>query len=196
MNPQTFIFLGNSGSGKGTQARLLEAYLKTNPDVSVLYLETGSYFREFIKSSSYTAELSRLAYGKGERQPDFLAVSMWSKGLINELSPRDTLIIDGTPRSLSEAKILSTAIAFYNRSPAHLVFLNVSRDWSEKRLSERGRSDDTDVAKRIKRLDWFDRDVQPALAYLKEDPHYVFHDINGEQTIEKVHADIVSAISS
>ncbi len=197
VNPQTFIFLGNSGSGKGTQARLLESYIqKKNPEASVFYLETGNHFREFIQSSSYSAELSRALYEKGERQPDFLAVHMWSKALINELSPRDTLIIDGTPRSLPEAEILSTALVFYNRSPAHFIFLNVSRAWSEERLRKRGRSDDTDVVKRIKRLDWFDLDVKPALVYVENNPAYTLHEINGEQSIEKVHTDIISDIFS
>jgi hypothetical protein len=44
-----------------------------------------------------------------------------------------------------------------------------------------------------KRLDWFDKDTLPALAYMKGDHLFNFIEVNGEQSIEKVHADIMAA---
>lgn len=57
MTPQTFIFFGPSGSGKGTQARLLIEYLeKKDPERKTVYIETGRRFRDFITEASYTAK--------------------------------------------------------------------------------------------------------------------------------------------
>ena len=36
INPKTFIFIGRSGCGKGTQANLLIEYLKKGPFLSVV----------------------------------------------------------------------------------------------------------------------------------------------------------------
>ena len=49
MNPQTFVFIGRSGCGKGTQAKLLQDVLKEkNPDQEIFYIETGANFRKFL----------------------------------------------------------------------------------------------------------------------------------------------------
>jgi adenylate kinase len=196
MNPKTFIFTGRSGCGKGTQVELLKEYIAKN-DVSktpIFYLETGARFRDFIKGDSYSSKLSNEMYKNGVRQPDFLAVWMWSHIFINDLKGGEHIFIDGTPRSLAEAKVLNTAMKFYGRGKPYVVYLNVSRDWSEKKLLGRGRLDD-DREDIKKRLDWYDKDVQPAVDFYKNDTDVIFLDINGEQPIEKVHEDIVAAIS-
>ena len=60
MKPQTFIFIGRSGCGKGTQAELVQEHLKQiDPKRKVLYIQTGAEFREFIKGNSETQKLSK-----------------------------------------------------------------------------------------------------------------------------------------
>jgi thymidylate kinase len=43
-------------------------------------------------------------------------------------------------------------------------------------------------------LDWFDENVKDAMDAFRELPRYNFIDINGEQSIEEVHQDILTAI--
>ncbi len=105
-NPQTFIFIGRSGCGKGTQADLLKEYLEKNRSNSVFYLESGARFREFISQNSFTANLSREIMKSGGLQPAFLAIHIWSHIMIEQMNEGKHLIIDGTPRLLDEAKIL------------------------------------------------------------------------------------------
>ncbi len=51
------------------------------------------------------------------------------------------------------------------------------------------------IQKKIKkRLDWFDTDVQPVIDWFKSNDFYNFLDINGEQTIEEVHQEIMEKI--
>jgi adenylate kinase family enzyme len=104
------------------------------------------------------------------------------------------LIIDGTPRSLPEAEVLSSALDFYSRQGAHVLYLDVSRAWADKRLLERGRLDDATYTKRNKRMDWFDRDVFPAIEYIKNEDRYHLYVINGEQTVEGVHNEILTNV--
>ena len=103
------------------------------------------------------------------------------------------LVFDGAPRARDEAEVLTTALEFYKRERPTIIHINVSRAWSEKHLLARGRSDDVNLAKIDKRLDWFDKDVMPAIGYFINTPYYRVLEINGEQSIEKVHSDIIAA---
>ena len=192
---QTVIFIGRSGCGKGTQATLLrERIYRLDPEKrQILYVETGERFRQFIRGESFSSKLSKLVYENDDRQPDFLACSMWTNMLLSELDENMHIIFDGAPRALSEAAMLTSAFTFYKREKPTVIYLSVSRDWSEKRLLSRGRADDFRLAKIEKRLDWFDKDVMPAVEYFKKNPFYRFFDVNGEQSVEQVHAEIIAA---
>jgi len=191
---QTVIFIGRSGCGKGTQADLLrERIVRFDPDKrQILYVETGEHFRRFIRGQSYSSKLSYRAYESDDRQPDFLACYMWAKILLEELEENMHLIFDGAPRALPEAQVLTSALQFYMREKPTVIHLNVSREWSEKHLLARGRTDDVNISKIDKRLNWFEKDVAPAIEYFRDNPYYRYFEINGEQPIEKVHAEIIA----
>ena len=194
MSPQTFIFTGRSGCGKGTQAELLQKHLKEkDPDNEIFYIETGANFREFMKGEKYSNKLANKIYENGDRQPDFLAVWMWSHVVIEKFKGTEHLFFDGITRSLPEAEMFTTAKDFYNRDVT-VVYLNVSREWSEARLTSRGRSDDKSLEEIKKRLDWFDRDSYPAVEYFNVHKGYNLLDINGEQSVEDVHKEILSKL--
>jgi adenylate kinase family enzyme len=89
---------------------------------------------------------------------------------------------------------MDTAFNFYGRKNIFVVHLNVSRKWSEDRLLGRGRMDDVDLTKVKKRLDWFEEDVVPAIEFFKVNPNYNYIDVNGEQTIEEVYAEMIEKI--
>ncbi len=103
---QTFVFIGRSGCGKGTQAKLLMEHLKqVEPERAVYYLETGAKFREFLDKGYPSSELARRRMDAGERQPDFLAVYMWSHLFVENMKGDEPLVLDGTPRSILEAQV-------------------------------------------------------------------------------------------
>lgn len=195
MNLQTIIFIGRSGAGKGMQSGMLQEYLKEKtPDSPILYIETGAYFRNFVKSDGYTWERARVVNEIGGRQPDFLAVWVWGNIFVEKLRGDQHVIFDGTPRSVPEAKMLDTAFPFYERHNPTVIFLNVSQAWAEDRLHGRGRADDLKPEVVAKRLAFFDTDVAPAVEYYRDHVGYKFIEVNGEQTPEKVHADILKQL--
>jgi len=93
------IFLGAPGSGKGTQSSILAKELEI-PTIS-----TGDIIRGVLKSGSEKADLLKSYMDKGALVPDDLVV-----GLLNDrLSQPDCskgYILDGFPRTLSQARIL------------------------------------------------------------------------------------------
>ncbi len=194
MDLHTVIFIGRSGCGKGTQAGLLKDRIYKN-DLEkrhILYVETGERFRQFLRGENYSSKLSNEIYEEGLLQPSFLGCFMWGHQLIEELKENMHIIFDGVSRTRPEAEVFTTALDFYKREKPAVIYINVSRKWSEDRLLSRGRADDKSLSKINKRLDWFDKDVLSAIEYFKSNSYYNFIEINGEQSIEKVHADIVA----
>ena len=191
-----FVFIGRSGCGKGTQGKLLLEFLnkKQSRDDGVLYLETGDRFREFIKSDAYSNQLSRQVMVDALPQPSFLAVWMWAHILVEELTAdHQTLILDGTPRSLIEAQALDTAFKFYGFTELFVIHLDVSREWSRSHLLKRGRKDDN-LPDIDKRLDWYETDVVPALDFYINDPKYQYLKLNGEESMDEIHSAIIARL--
>lgn len=192
MIPQTFIFIGRSGSGKGTQASLLRAYLeKTQPSVPVKYLQTGAEFRAFLQGDSYTQKTAKALSGKGALQPAFLAIYLWAKFLTEQLTGGEHVIIDGTPRKHDEAQVLDSVFGFYGRAKPTILFMNVSGAETARRLAVRQRLDDNSAEIRS-RLAWYETDVAPAVEWYRTNPNYRFVEVNGEQSEAKIHADIIA----
>jgi len=191
---KTFIFIGRSGCGKGTQIELLSKKLKEeNPDIDINYISTGNVLRKFWKGNTYTHKLSKEILEKGKLQPEFLVTYLWGKDLVEDMNGNEHLILDGTPRRLNEAEVLDSAINFYERENPIVIHLNVSRKWATDRLLNRGRSDDG-IKQIEKRLNWFDTEVIPAIKYFENNELYKVLDINGEQSIEEVFAEMINKI--
>lgn len=192
MSPRTILFYGRSGCGKGTQAALLAERLKEGGD-PVLMIETGKLFREFMERENYTSALTKALLGKGGLLPEFLPVWIWTQIIIDRFNGAEHLVLDGLARRSAESEVLDGALQFYERLPADVVMINVSRAWSFIRLKGRGRYDDTD-ADINRRLDWYETVVASAIAYFRNRPDYRFHEINGEQPVETVEKDIITAL--
>lgn len=190
----TYIFIGRSGCGKGTQSRLMIEYIKQAAGLAenpVLHVETGAHLREFIQGSSLASQKAKQIMDAKELQPSFVSNFIWSKELIENVTGGEHIIIDGSPRKLVEAEILDSGLSFLGRVKPKVVHLNVSREWSKERLLGRGRTDD-DILGIEKRLDWFDGEVAPVIEFFRNADNFDYLDINGEQSIEKVHQDILN----
>lgn len=194
MKPLTVIFFGKSGSGKGTQSDLLLKKLTAiDPDRKVLYVETGQRFREFMNGPSYVAKKVKETLSQGKLMPPFLAVWNWTGFLIENLQNDEHLVFDGICRRIEEAPMFEGALQFLDSQKPVFILLDVNHEEVTRRLLARGRHDDKHE-KIAERLGWFEKDVVPAINFFKESPHSTFVTVNGDQSIEKVHADVLRAL--
>lgn len=194
MSQYTFIIFGPSGSGKGTQAHLLIDLLKKiDSEKEVMYIETGQKFREFADGTSYTAALVKGVMSTGALLPEFLPIWMWTEILVHDFKGHENIIFEGVSRREHEAPILDSAMRFYKRENPFVISLKVSKEWATERLNARGRYDDT-PADIVERLNWYDKNVVPAIEFFKNDPYYKFIEVNGEKSIEEVHEEIVKKL--
>jgi adenylate kinase len=192
---RAYIFFGRSGSGKGTQAKLLCDHLEEKTGRKSLYVETGARFREFMQGDSLSAHLTKEMLEQGGLMPEFLPIWLWSEVFVKNYTGEENLILDGLSRRLDEAPVLDSAMGFYKFSNPYVVYIDVSREKAFEMMKSRGRADDTDEYIN-ERLDWFDEDVVPAVNYFKNNIKYNFISVNGEQGIDEVHKELVEKIEN
>ncbi len=195
MKPHAFIFYGPSGCGKGTQAKLLIEVLKKQGSAKdVIYVETGARIREFINDTAgFTRDVVKDILDHGGLLPEFVPIWIWSHYIIEKYTGAEHLVLDGVARRAQEAPIIEAALRFYGFETFAVILMKVSHSWAKEKLKSRGRYDDDD--KEIdKRLDWFEKNTMPAVDHFRALPGVNFIEINGEQPIEKVHADILAAV--
>jgi adenylate kinase len=192
---KVFIILGRSGCGKGTQADLLMTHLRTLEGriSKTLHIESGALLRGFAKGGNYTQLKIKASLNEGVLVPESVVVALWTDFLIANFNGTENMVFDGTPRKLHEAQLLDNALQFYGVEKPFVICINVSKEWSEKRLLGRARKDDTPEAV-ARRLAWFDSEVMPTINYYKNNSFYNFVEINGEQPINVVQNEILAKL--
>ena len=193
--PYTFIFFGIVGSGKGTQIELLQKYLVEHNLVEDIVLAyPGAGYRTLIKEGYYTGKLVKDTLEKGYLQPDFLTNGLVTSTLAYEMKEHSTIFADGYPRSVSQSQALEELLSYYGRNEVNIIYIELSNEEAIKRMKLRGRSDDTDEGI-ANRFDEYINNVIPAMNYFKDKEGYMIHTINGEQSVEAVHTDIINALA-
>ncbi len=195
MTQQTLIFTGPQGSGKGTQIELLEAYLRrTDPERALVHFEMGKSLRALAAQESYTATLVRGTLAQGNLVPYVISCSVFAQHLMAHMGGNEHLVIDGFPRTADQVPALHSAVEFYGRKDPAVVCINISDEEAVRRLRLRGRADDSDEQIRT-RLEWSRKETMPNVEWFRAHPEYHVVDINGEQSVEDVHKDILAALS-
>jgi adenylate kinase len=194
-HPQTVIFIGPQGSGKGTQiARLASRLREKDPTRRVVDVQTGRRFRALAaKGENFTETHVAETIDTGMFQPLFLSVVLWGDAFLHHVDTECHLLIDGFPRTVEEAVVLETALAFYARAPLTVIILDVPEEQVRERMKQRARKDDTDEAIAIRLQDYRDKTL-PVLAYYeKRDDTRMIH-INASRDIDTVASDVAEAL--
>ncbi|MDD5613729.1 MAG: adenylate kinase [Candidatus Omnitrophica bacterium] len=131
MNRVNLLIMGPPGAGKGTQADLIsERY-------AVPHISTGNMFRDILKdSSNELARELRKYVEKGELVPDDVVLKMVRARLLNNDSKKG-FILDGFPRTMSQAKSLDLLLKEIGREIGLAVYLEASLDVILERLTGR-----------------------------------------------------------
>lgn len=194
MKPITVVFFGRAGSGKGTQAKLLmERVRAADPSMRFIYVETGERLRQFMTGGSYSAKIVKETLNQGKLLGAFIPIWVWTSLLIDEYKGGESLVFDGVARRPEEAPILDTAMQLYSQDKPFVIHLDVPADEVTVRLLKRGRHDDKEE-KIAERLRSYETDILKSIDYFRQSPTVRFVEVNGHQSIEKVHEDIAKAL--
>lgn len=212
-----FILIGRSGSGKGTQAKLLNKHFGGN----LFHVVTGDLFRHLAKQKTDTSKRIAEILIEGGLPFDDLATTLWMYQIAHNLKEDQGLICDGFPRRVKEAENLDRFLEFLKRKQdVRVLLIDVSEKEAFDRLTKRRackkcgrlipwvgefkklkvcecggklyyRTDDKPKA--IKgRMEYFKKSVVPTIDYYKKQKRLIR--IDGEQSIEDVFKDILKAI--
>jgi adenylate kinase len=193
MDSYTFIFFGIIGSGKGTQMELLKKYLAEHDGRECVYAYPGAEYRRLIESGSYTGNIVKDSVNRGELQPDFLTSAIVTNILTSSLTNDKNLIVDGYPRTVVQSKDFEMMMKFYKRKDIKVIYIEVGKEEATKRNLLRGRADDTKEGI-ARRFDEYIDNVVPAMNYFKGKEGYEMYAVDGEQSVESVHKDIIKAL--
>jgi adenylate kinase len=181
-----WILLGPPGSGKGTQAKkLADRY-------GALHLSTGDLLRAEVAAGSDVGRAANAYMERGDLVPDQLILEM-IRGRLAALPNGAGFILDGFPRTETQAVELDRMLESMDLAVDHAVLVDVGDPEIKKRLSGRarleGRSDDTETVIE-RRLDVYRRQTTPLIAYY--DQRGLVVRIDGEQPIDAVFAGLES----
>ena len=190
--PMTVVFFGIQGSGKGTQASLLEDFLVRNSDDNVLRLEMGDRLRCFASGSGEANKRVGAIMKGGGLLPAFIPSHMMTSFFLTEFTGTEHLIFDGVARRIEQSMVLDDALTFYGRSDYHVITLELSEEEANRRMQLRHRSDDAETQIR-KRFEWYKSETIPALEELKRRGRTV-HAVDGHPSIEEIHKNVLAVL--
>lgn len=193
MQPQTFVFFGIVGSGKGTQVKLLTDFLKEKDGRDLVYIGTGEIFRQLMDLDNEDARFLGQKMSEGELITDDFTNRSVSDALKTKFSTEKHLIFDGYPRTVPQSVVFEDMMNSFKRGEVKIIYIEVGKEEAMKRNLLRGRHDDTEAGL-AKRFDEYINNVVPAMNYFRNKNNYQIYTINGEQSVENVHKEIISKL--
>lgn len=125
-----YILMGLPGAGKGTQATsIVEKY-------HMPHISTGQMFRTMIKAETDDGLVARKYIDKGQLVADDITVQMVRERL-QEDDCRKGFLLDGFPRTISQANALDEILKSLNISLDAVISIEVPEEELLKRLSGR-----------------------------------------------------------
>ncbi|NLK72041.1 MAG: adenylate kinase [Clostridiales bacterium] len=209
------VLLGPPGAGKGTQA----AYIVEK--FNIPHISTGDIFRKNVKEGTELGKKAKAYMDKGELVPDEVVVAIVEDRL-KEDDCKEGFLLDGFPRTVTQAENLDIVLDKMNVAINKVININVNKDVLVERASGRRvcrncgatyhivfkptkaenicdicggevyqRSDDAEATV-SKRIEVYIQETQPLIKYYENKGSLVT--INGEQDMDHVRKDIISAL--
>jgi adenylate kinase len=182
------LLLGPQGSGKGTQAKRIEA------EYGIPHIATGEMLRNAIEQETELGRRVKPIVESGRLVPDDLMIDLIRERL-GEPDTAHGFILDGFPRTSPQADALDTMLAEIGRDLSIVFAFQLPDEVATERLRRRARlenrSDDTPEAI-ARRLALYHEETEPLVE------HYRLHGnlvgIHGDRTVNEVFREIQEAL--
>ena len=190
MKYRTILMFGAPGSGKGTHGRNLGVI------PGFFHCACGDVFRS-LRPDSPLGKIFLEYSSRGELVPDQPAIELWrqfidSSTKIGRFHPgEDTLVLDGIPRSVPQAEMLSDTLEV-----VAMFYLTSSRENLVARMQRRAikdnRLDDANLDVIRQRLKIYEKETKPVINFYGKK---LVHRINTDQSPVKTFLDILKRVA-
>lgn len=182
------LLLGPQGSGKGTQAKRIEA------EYGIPHIATGEMLRTAIDQETELGQRVKPIVESGRLVPDDLMIDLIRERL-GEDDTDEGFLLDGFPRTSAQADALDTMLSEIGRELSIVFEFQLSDDVATERLMGRAelesRSDDTPEAI-ARRLALYHEETEPLIE------HYRLHGnlvgIHADNSVNEVFAELQEAL--
>ena len=175
------ILFGPPGSGKGTQAKVLEKKF------DLLQISTGDLFRYELGNNTPLGQKARSYMDKGQLVPDEVTIAMLQRKL-EEHPDVKGYIFDGFPRTIAQAEALDSLLKERNEGVDQLIALIVDDEVIVQRLLERGktsgRADDANEEVIRERIKVYLAETAPVYKYYQKSDLSI--EISGVGKVEEI----------
>ncbi len=130
ISKKNLVFLGPPGAGKGT---ISEALLGVE---DITHISTGDIFRAEIKAQSELGKMAKDYIDKGQLVPDEVVAGMVGSRLAQDDCDKG-FILDGFPRTLPQAEMLSIELEKCKRTLDCVVYFAAADEVLLERLTAR-----------------------------------------------------------
>jgi len=124
------VFLGPPGAGKGTQAEIISKKKK------IPHISSGNLLREAVDAGTETGIKAKYYIEKGLLVPDQIVVDIIKDRIVKN-DCKAGFILDGFPRTLSQAKVLDEMLRNLGNRLDIVFYFSVSKENVVQRLSGR-----------------------------------------------------------
>ena len=161
---KTVLLCGAPGAGKGTQGKILGSI------PGFFHLSCGDVFRTININSAIGQKICEYT-SRGDLVPDDITVELWQENMnartvLNDYKPGDDLLVlDGIPRNVEQAKLLTTHIEVLML--VHLVCADKEKmiERLRRRALKENRADDAREEVISHRWDVYEAETQPLLDF-------------------------------
>ena len=194
MEPKVIIPLGISGSGKGTQAKLLCDKL------GLSHVAMGDLLRSRKEKTDFSGAKVGHTIDAGRFVPSVLIMKILMD-VFEQLKHQENFrgfVLDGALRKVPQAQFLDEAFEWYEWGKGvQVLLIDISEEEAMARLTKRReletRADDAPDAIRSRMAEYKEY-VVPVIDYYEKQGRLIR--INGEQSIEDVHKDIMEVVGN
>lgn|SRR5574341_1351896 len=187
--PIYVVFLGPPGSGKGTQARIIEERLGI-PQVS-----TGELFRAMKAQDTPLARKVQEIMAAGHLVSDEVTLEVLRDGMNRKSCRSKGAVFDGYPRNPEQARTLDSLLAEIGARVSVALLFDAPREVTIKRIMGRarkeGRADDSRAVAE-ERYQVYLNSTEPLIGYYRD--RGLLSEVNAEQPIEAVTAEMMSVL--
>lgn len=216
-SPLYIVLFGAQGSGKGTQARLLQ------DELEIPQIATGDLFRHNLKNQTPLGREAKSFMDRGDLVPDSVTNKM-VRARLDQGDVAHGAVFDGYPRNIAQARALDEMLAAQGSEIAEALYIQVPEPELMRRLTGRRvcrncqatyhivfnppaeegvcdrcgsplyqRDDDRDEAAIHRRLELYFAETMPVIDYYRE--RGLLAEVDGALPIDEVYKQIAEGLA-